>query len=102
MTSDPLGMVVLAIYAWAISWIEERFGKFQDLPPNMKQLVNAIFGLVIPAVVLWLTPYWKPEFGALEPAVEQLLVVLTPIAVWLATQVFHYADLLLKSWTSGN
>jgi len=90
-------IAVLGIYGWLISMLEERVGKFQDLPAGTKQLVNALLGFVIPAVVIWLTPYWKPEFGELEPAVSQAMFILAPAIVWGVTQVWHDIELWLKS-----
>lgn len=50
--SDPLQTFLVAIivlgYGTATSFLQERFGKFNDLSPQVKQVVNSIINLVLP------------------------------------------------------
>lgn len=89
---QTLTAIVLFLYGTFVSWVEERFGKFQDLTPSMKQLVNAILTIVVPGIALWLAPLWRPEFGIPEDAANALLYLLAPAAIWLFSQIAHYFD----------
>jgi chromate transport protein ChrA len=94
----PLLQLIVLLYAVAVSWIEERFGKFQDLEPNQKQLFNALAGFAVPLVFSFVTGLlgkWPESIGT--PGVFTLAVVslVASVVVWLLTQVAHYADLAL-------
>lgn len=102
MEYDPLLTLVVLLYGWAISWLEERFGGFNDLSARTKQLVNALFGFVVPAVAVYLPVLfgqWPGELGTPEGFVTFVLRLLVPVAVWLVTQVAHQFDLVLKRAT---
>ena len=97
---DQLLVSLLAIvgffYAAGTSYIQERFGKFQDLSPTKKQLVNSVLNFIVPAVAVFVQPYWKADFGSLDGALQSLFVLLVPVVVWLFSQVAHQIDKLLE------
>ena len=106
---DQLLAFVIVVYSWGVSWIQERFGTFQDLDAKTKQLVNAIFGFIVPAIVLWIVPAvtgvfgnWPAELGAPEGFVTTALMVVVPVFVWVLTQVWHYVDLSLERLAKGS
>ena len=90
--TDPVALFVLALYGFAVSFVEERFGAFQNLPANIKQLVNAVLTFVVPAVVNYLNPIWQPEFGDASEVVQAVLLLAAPVVVWLVSQVAHAVD----------
>jgi len=98
---DQLLTFVILVYGAAVSWIEERFGTFQDLDARTKQLVNAVFGFVVPALVVWVVPGvkallggWPVELGTPEAFTTSVLYLLVPVLIWLVTQAAHYIDLV--------
>ncbi len=102
MEYDPLLTLVIILYGSAVSWIQERFGSFQDLPARTKQLINAFLGFLVPAIVTGLLAFvneWPVGLGTPEEFVTFVLLLLAPFAVWLVTQVAHQFDLVLKRAT---
>ena len=93
---DPLQMLILGLYGVIISWVEERVGKFQDLSPRAKQLTNALLTYIVPALVLWLQGFWRPEFGDVTEFANSVVMLLIPAAVWFGSQAGHYIDKWLK------
>lgn len=89
---DPLSVFVLAIWGIGVSWIEERFGAFQNLSPSVKQLINSVLTFIVPAVVNFLTPIWRPELGDASEVVNAALFLVAPVVVWLFSQIGHYTD----------
>lgn len=89
---DPLSLFILALYGTFVSFVQERFGAFQELPANVKQLINSILAFVIPLVVNFITPIWKPEFGDASEVVNAALLLAAPVVVWLVSQVAHGVD----------
>lgn len=100
MEYDPLLTLVIILYGSAVSWVQERFGKFQDLSPRAKQAVNAALGFFVPAIVtllLGVVKVWPTtDLGTPEEFVTFVLLLLAPFAVWLVTQVAHWVDLIFK------
>lgn len=94
--SDPvlLALVtfVTAVYGTGTSFIQERFGVFNDLPPAIKQLINSILNIVVPYVVVFFSGVWKPEFGSLEEVVTSVFLLLAPILAWVFSQIAHSVD----------
>ena len=90
--TDPVALFILALYGFAVSFVEERFGAFQNLPANIKQLVNPVLTFVVPAVVNYLNPIWQPEFGDASEVVQAVLLLAAPVVVWLVSQVAHAVD----------
>lgn len=88
---------VLAVYGVTVSWIQERFGKFQDLDSRTKQLVNGILTVIIPLIVVYLQPYWRPEYGNINETVNSFVLLIVPAIIWLASQLGHYLDQYLNS-----
>ena len=96
--ADPVLALVVVLYAFAVSWIAERFGVFQDLSPSIKQLVVALAGFAVPLVVQVITGVfgaWPDTIGTPEGLTQALFALAAPFAVWLLTQVAHYLDLAL-------
>jgi len=93
---DQLLVTILAIITFAYgagtSYLQERFGGYDKLPPNIKQLINSIINLVIPYLAVFFQPYWRLEFGDLSQALTSLLLLVAPIAVWLFSQFGHQVD----------
>jgi hypothetical protein len=101
---DSLLAFVVVLYGFAVSWLEERFGSFQNLSPANRQLVNGLLGFFAPLVasaVVAMLGKWPVEIGTPEGLAQAILYVLAPVAVWLVTQVAHYADLWLKRKAKG-
>jgi hypothetical protein len=97
---NGLSVFILAFWGFAVSWIEERFGAFQILPPKQKQLVNSILNLIVPGITIWLVnPWWQKDFGDSVEFTNGILILLAPVMVWLTSQFAHYADRLLTKWT---
>ena len=90
--TDPIALFILALYGFFVSFLEERFGAFQNLPANIKQLVNAVLAFVVPAIVQFVTPIWQPEFGDASEVVKAVLLLAAPVVVWLVSQVAHAID----------
>lgn len=90
--TDPVALFILALYGFFVSFLEERFGAFQNLPANVKQLVNAVLTFVVPAIVNIVNPIWQPEFGDTSEVVRAVLLLAAPVVVWLISQVAHAVD----------
>jgi len=102
---DPLLALVVVLYGFAVSWLEERFGVFQNLSPATKQLVNGLLGFFAPLVaslVVAMLGKWPEAVGTPEGLAQAILYLLAPVAVWLVTQVAHYTDLWLKRKAKGS
>lgn len=91
---------VVALWGLFVSFVQERYGKFQDLPANVKQLVNALLTFIVPAVVTVVAPYWKPELGDVNEVVTSGIILLVPVVAWLASQVGHQVDRVLQKYGS--
>jgi len=89
---DPVSLFVLALYGSFVSFIEERFGSFQNLPANIKQLINSILAFVVPAIVNYLVPVWRPEFGEASEVAWAVSLLAAPVVVWLVSQLAHAID----------
>jgi hypothetical protein len=88
-----MALVGLALlWGVGISWGQEQAGWFQNLSPSWKSRVNGLATLVIPLVAQWLTPYWRPEFGDPETFAYNGLLLLLPLATWIASQIGHRFD----------
>ncbi len=88
--------IVTAVYGMGTSYLQERFGSFQSLSPQIKQLLNALINLAIPYAAVAVQPYWRPDFGDLNAALQSLLLLFAPVLVWLFSQVGHQIDRLLQ------
>lgn len=84
--------VITTGYGTAVSWAEERFGKFHDLSPSMKQFVNAALTLILPYIVVFVQPYWRLEFGNLEEVITSIVWLIVPALIWLVSQAAHAVD----------
>jgi len=96
---DPIVVLIILIYGIGVSFLEERFGKFEQLEPAEKQFVNALVGFVAPLAASLLTYLGSHGFdylGSPEELARATLWLLAPVAVWLVTQLAHYVDLWLK------
>jgi hypothetical protein len=89
---DVLSVFILAVYAFFVSFLEERFGRFQDLPSNVKQLINSVLTFIVPAVANYLNPIWQPEFGDANEVVWAFSLLIVPAIVWLISQIAHAID----------
>ena len=96
---EPIPTFLIALYGTIISFLEERFGSFQSLPPNLKQLINSILTIIIPYIVLFFSPYWKLEFGNPDLFWQSILTLLSPFIIWLVSQLAHYGDKALRKNT---
>lgn len=102
--ADPMLALLIVLYGFAVSWIEERFGSFQDLSPSVKQVVNGLLGFFAPLVaagVVALLGRWPEQIGTAEGLAQAVLYLAAPVAVWLVTQIAHYVDLWLKRQATG-
>lgn len=95
MITETFIIVIWGVFA---AFLQERFGKFQDLSPKTKQLINAVLTVVIPAAAAYLAPYWRPEFGDPTKVLTGGVIVLMPMIAWLASQVGHQIDRLLQKY----
>lgn len=101
MPEESNVVILLAgLWGWIVSWMEERFGAFENLSPRWKQLVNSVLSLVVPLAAGLLAPHWRDSFGDLGGFTNEFLLVLALPAAWLASQLWHYADKLLKKWAA--
>jgi len=96
---EPIPAFLIALYGTLISFIEERFGSFQSLPPNLKQLINSILTIVIPYIVLFFSPVWKLEFGDPAQFWNSILMLISPFIIWLVSQLAHFGDKALQNNT---
>lgn len=88
---------VLALWGFFVSAVEERLGKFDDLSPNMKQLVNALLAFAIPVVAQYFAPIWQPEFGDINEVVKAGLFFVVPaIVAWVSSQGWHLVERNVK------
>lgn len=101
---EPITIVWLAILGIAISFIQERFGKFEELPAKYKQLINSIITLIVPVLVATVAGWWRPEFGDSAGFFTALLQFTAPVVIWLVTwlssQLGHFLDKGLAKLTS--
>jgi len=96
---DPIVAFLVLVYGLFVAYVQERFGKFQDLNSNQKQLVTALTGFCVPLavnVVRFLFGEWPVELGSPEGLAGAVLMLLAPIAVWLWAQIAHQLDRLLQ------
>jgi hypothetical protein len=93
-----VSLVAILTFGWgtAVSYVQERFGKFEDLSPRMKQLINAVLAFVLPLVVVVVQPYWKAEFGDINQVLTAVLLMGAPVLAWVVSQVMHQVDLWFK------
>lgn len=98
--TDPLALFVLAVYGLGVTFLQERFGAFQNLDARTKQLVNSVLAFVVPLVVNFVAPVWRPELGDASEVVNSALVLAAPVVVWLVSQVGHQVDRALQK--AGN
>lgn len=93
---DPMMMFLIGLvtvfYGTGTSFLQERFGKFHDLPPTVKQLANAVLNLILPYILVFVQPYWRPDFGELTAAVTSAFFLVVPVAVWVVSQIAHRLD----------
>lgn len=80
------------IYSTGISWGQEQAGWFNNLSPEWKVRVNAVFTLIVPIAVQWLTPYWRPEFGDLTNITYNVLLLVLPVGYYIWSQIAHAAN----------
>lgn len=93
MNEVPLLNYVVLFWGVFVALFQERFGKFQDLSPEMKQLVNAVFAYVVPAAVAWwVNPWWNADWGDPQQFVLALLTFLVPAFAWALGQFTHIFD----------
>ena len=93
---EPLQVFILALWGVVTAMVQERFGAFDALAPRTKQLINAALAYVVPGIVIYLTPYWKPEFGDANTVVMAVFYLLAPAFVWVVGQAAHQIDRLFK------
>jgi len=96
---DSLLIFVIAVYGLAVAFVQERVGKFEDLSPTQKQSINAFLAFVVPLVVNYVVPFWRPELGEPNAFFTALGLLLAPVFIWLVSQVGHQFDRILQ--TSG-
>lgn len=99
MPNDPVLQLVILLYGFVVSWAAERFGAFDSLSPSVKQLVIALAGFVVPLVTGLVTGIfgkWPENLGTPEGLTQALFMLLAPAAIWVITQIAHYADQILK------
>lgn len=102
---EPLQIFILALWGVVVAFVQERFGAFVSLEPRTKQFINAILAYVVPGLVIFLTPYWRPEFGDASTVVMAVFYLLAPAGVWLVGQLSHQIDRILQSagdWLKAN
>jgi len=93
-------VLLLALWAAFVSYVEERYGKFVELPPNVKQWVNASLAVILPAIVIWITnhPWWQADFGNPETLLTELAWLFVPVVLFLVNQIAHQFDRLLQKY----
>lgn len=84
--------LVTVFYGTGTSFLQERYGKFHDLSPSVKQFANAVLNLILPYILVFIQPYWRPDFGDLTAAVTSVFFLVVPVAVWVVSQVAHRLD----------
>lgn len=87
-----LAAVIVLGYGTSASFLQERFGNFQSLSPEVKKVVNVLLTVGIPYLVQFVSPYWRPSFGEPEAVLQELAVLLIPILIWAVSQVAHHFD----------
>lgn len=85
-------LVVVVVYGAGASFIQERFGAYQNLSPTLKQVLNTFWTAVLPYIIIMVQPYWKADWGSSEDAMTSLFMLLVPVAMWLVSQVAHAVD----------
>ena len=60
-------------------------------------MFNAVLAFVVPAIVAYLSPYWRVEFGNANEVVTYFIYLIVPAIAWIASQVGHYVD----KWLNG-
>ena len=76
-----------------VSFLEERFGKFQDLTPGQKQAVNAVLTFFLPIAVGFAGSYIDPKYANVDQkAIVYMLLVLAPVLCYAASQAAHGID----------
>lgn len=98
-----VGLIVFAGFLGSIiSWVEARFGLFENQTPRFKQTFNAVMATVIPGLVVWLGPIWSPELGEISATLPVWLQGVAPLVAagvaWFMSQVAHYADMLFAKF----
>ncbi len=100
MTIDsPLLIFFALLWGMGVSYLQERFGTFDKLDPQAKQMVNAITSYVVPVVLAAVTKVfgeWPDALGSPEGFTAAILTLVAPVAVWLVSQVSHQLDRLLQ------
>jgi hypothetical protein len=97
MTTDPITLLLLGLYGLAVSWAEERNEVFQNWSPGTKQIVNGVLAFAIPAVVSFLSNFWRAEFGSVESFASFAVLTFGPaLVVWVSSQVSHAFDRVLN------
>ncbi|MDH5184533.1 MAG: hypothetical protein OEX12_11655 [Gammaproteobacteria bacterium] len=90
-----LFLFVIVVYAFVVSWAQERNGYFQKMSPSRKQWFNAVLATIIPYLINLLTN------GAILRILEELAVSqdvlvivsgLIPGLIWVLTQIAHKLD----------
>ena len=86
-------LLVVVVWAFGSSFGLEQFELFQDkLSPAAKKFVVAIVTFVAPTLVVWLGPYWKPEFGDVTGFAGLVVSIFAGAAVWVVGQLAHKLD----------
>lgn len=97
--NDQMVIGVLMLWGVFISLVQERFGRFQDLSPRVKQVVNGVLTIGVPILVAYLRPYWQANYGDANEVLMSALIILSPMFIWIISQATHIIDNLVKKIT---
>lgn len=102
MIEFPMTEIMVAFWGVFISLLQERFGKFQDLAPRTKQVVNAITAFVVPAIAIWwVNPWWQTNWGDSEEFTAALITLVAPAFVWALSQLTHLVESSAEAYKSS-
>lgn len=86
----PFALFVLGIFGALVALIQEKTGQsWKSLSPEWKQAITFVTTLVLPTVINFLTPVWRPEFGDVSQFVYAVAWFVGPVVAFLAGQVWH-------------
>jgi hypothetical protein len=90
--------IITTLWGLLVSFLEERYGKFQDLTPGQKQAVNAVLTFFLPIAISFAASYIDPKYANVnQQALVYVLLVLAPVVCYAASQAAHGVDKLLQA-----